>query len=107
MEILITSLRHLLFGYSNTIDTMMLDFWMVEERNGYKREENFQVLFILLILKEKETVWQLTNQIKSIRALYPYVIDNIWNKNDSRRVFIDARSNEEYNGKYYLLQNIH
>ncbi len=36
---------------------------------------------------------------KSIRALYPYVIDNIWNKNYFRRIFIDARSNEEYNGK--------
>ena len=47
---------------------------------------------------------------KSIRALYPYVIDNIWNKNDFRRVFIDARSNEEYNGKIlsppeYQLEN--
>ena len=36
---------------------------------------------------------------KSIRALYPYVIDNIWNKKDFRRIFIDARTNEEYNGK--------
>ncbi len=31
-------LQRLLFGFSNTIDTMMLDFWMEEERYGWKKK---------------------------------------------------------------------
>ena len=98
MEILITSLRHLLFGYSNTIDTMILDFWMVEERNGYKiqREENFQVLFQLIL---KEVLYQSMNLIKVSGALYHFVKDNLWGTSNKTNKFVDARSEEEYNGK--------
>ena len=38
MEILTIGLQRLLFGFSNTIDTMMLDFWMEEERYGWKKK---------------------------------------------------------------------
>ena len=96
MEILITSLRHLLFGYSNIIDITMLDCQMAEERNGQKRIGNFQVLFQRIL---KVIFVAIDEPDKSIRALYHFVKDNLWGTSNKINKFVDARSEEEYNGK--------
>ena len=36
---------------------------------------------------------------KSIRALYHFVKDNLWGTSNKTNKFVDARSEEEYNGK--------
>ncbi len=39
---------------------------------------------------------------KSIRALYHFVKDNLWGTSNKTNKFVDARSEEEYNGKILL-----
>ena len=97
MEILITSLRHLLFGYSNTIDIIILDFWMVEERN--EKIQEGRELSSIIPTYSKGSFVSIHEPDKSIRALYHFVKDNLWGTSNKTNKFVDARSEEEYNGK--------